>query len=138
MLNKNVLWAKISALERHLDRIRIKRGVTLEEFLKDIDRQESLLFNLQMAIQNCLDMAAHIVSEKELGLAGSSSELFYLMEDQNIIGQALTEKMIQAVGFRNLVVHAYGKLNLEVVFEVSHQNISDLEEFGRLIRDRFG
>ena len=91
-----------------------------------------------MAIQNCIDMAAHIVSEEGLGVAGSTNELFYLLEDQGIIDIGLTEKMIRAVGFRNLVVHEYGKVDLEVVFRVAHENVADLKEFARALTGRFG
>jgi len=137
MVDKDILWSKISAMERHLDRVRAKRDVSLAEFLKELDRQESVLFNLQMAIQNCIDMAAHVISEEGLGVAGSTNELFYLLEDRGLIESGLAEKMVRAVGFRNLVVHEYGKVDIEVVFLVSHENVSDLEEFARVLGERF-
>ena len=65
MVNKRVLAAKCSAIEHHLARVVDKRQIDLEVFLKDLDRQESILFNLQMAVQNCIDMAAHVVSDEE-------------------------------------------------------------------------
>ena len=138
MVDKDIIWSKISSMERYLGRIFVKREVSLQEFLGDLDRQESILFNLQMAIQNCIDMAAHIVSEEGLGVAGSTNELFYLLEYQGIIDIGLTEKMIRAVGFRNLVVHEYGKVDLEVVFRVAHENVADLKEFARALTGRFG
>jgi len=138
MVDKDILWSKISAMEKHLDRIRAKRDVGLQEFLEDLDRQESILFNLQMAVQNCIDMAAHIVSEEGLGVAGSTNELFYFLEDRGFIGRDLTERMVRAVGFRNLVVHEYGKVDLGVVFRVSHESVKDLAEFARVLGDRFG
>jgi len=137
MVDKDILWSKISAMERHLDRVRAKRDVSLAEFLKELDRQESVLFNLQMAIQNCIDMAAHVISEEGLGVAGSTNELFYLLEDRGLIESGLAEKMVRAVGFRNLVVHEYGKVDIEVVFLVSHENVGDLEEFARVLGERF-
>lgn len=138
MVSKDILWAKMSALRKHLERIRIKRTLSVDEFFNDLDRQESILFNLQMAVQNCIDMAAHIVSEQELGAVGSTSELFYLLEEQGIIEYNLTMKMVQATGFRNLIVHDYGKVDLEMVFRVSHHHLDNLEEFAGIISKRFG
>jgi uncharacterized protein YutE (UPF0331/DUF86 family) len=138
MVDKDILWSKISSLQKHVDRIKAKREVELQQFLQDLDRQESVLFNLQMAVQNCIDLAAHIVAEEGLGVAGSTNELFYLLEEQGYIGQELTEKMIRAVGFRNLIVHEYGKLDLEVVFRVSHEDVEDLERFCRELGELFG
>jgi len=138
MVDRDILWTKISSMQKHVDRIKAKRNVALRDFLEDLDRQESVFFNLQMAIQNCIDLAAHIVAEEGLGVAGSTNELFYLLEEQGHIGQDITEKMIRAVGFRNLIVHEYGKLDLEAVFRVSQENITDLEEFARTIGELFG
>ena len=137
MVDKGIRRKKISAMERHLERVKAKRNAELTEFLRDIDRQESILFNLQMAIQNCIDMAAHIVSEEGLGVAGSNNELFYLLEGAEVIDPALTEKMVRAVDFRNLVVHEYGRMDLEAVFRMCHENINDLEKFARALSRRF-
>lgn len=82
--------------------------------------------------------AAHIVSEEGLGFAGSTSELFYLLEDHGIIKRELTEKVVRAMGFRNLVVHEYGKGDLEIVFRASHDEVNDLREFAKVLTDRFG
>jgi uncharacterized protein YutE (UPF0331/DUF86 family) len=138
MVNKDVLSAKIGAFERHMARIREKLGVGLSEFLADPDRQESILFNMQMAIQNCIAVAAHIVSEEGLGVAGSTNELFYFLDENGIIDALLTEKMTRAVGFRNLLVHEYIGLDLQVVYRVAREDIVDLELFMQNILRRFG
>ena len=138
MVNKRVLAAKCSAIYHHLARVVDKRQVDLDVFLKDLDRQESILFNLQMAVQNCIDIAAHVVSDEELGIAGSTNELFYLLEENTIIDSGLTEKMIQAVGFRNLIVHEYGKVDLGIVYRAAWESLEDLREFMRALLGRFG
>ena len=50
----------------------------------------------------------------------------------------LTENMVRAVGFRNLIVHEYGNLDLAIVYRVAQENIEDLQEFARSIGGRFG
>jgi uncharacterized protein YutE (UPF0331/DUF86 family) len=137
MVNKRVLAAKCSAIEHHLARIIEKRQIDLNMLLTDLDRQESILFNFQMAIQNCIDIAAHLVSEEEFGIPGSANELFYLLEEHTVIDSGLTEKMVQAVGFRNLIVHEYGKLDLAIVYRAAWESIEDLREFMRAVLGRF-
>lgn len=129
MVDRDIILAKASSVKRHLSRIIEKRDTDLQTFLQDIDRQESILFNLQMAIQNCIDIAAHIVSEEGLGVPGSTTEMFYLLEENGYIDSELTEKMVKAVGFRNLIVHEYGKIELKQVFEVAQEDIKDLNEY---------
>ena len=129
MVDKDLIIAKASSVKRHLSRIKEKRDTDLETFLKDLDRQESILFNLQMSIQNCIDIAAHIISEEGVGVPGSTNEMFYLLEDNGYISVDITEKMVKAVGFRNFIVHEYGKVELKQVFEVAKKEIEDLEKY---------
>ena len=129
MVDKDLIIAKASSVKRHLNRIKEKRDTDLQTFLKDLDRQESILFNLQMAIQNCIDIAAHIISEEGVGVPGSTNEMFYLLEDNGYISVDITEKMVKAVGFRNFIVHEYGKVELKQVFEVAKKEIEDLEKY---------
>ena len=133
MIDKDILLNKANKVHHHLTRIREKRVVSLEEFLADLDCQEIVLFNLQMAVQNCIDMAAHIISDEELGIAGSTSEMFYILQQNGYIRPKLTEKMVAAVGLRNLVVHEYGNIDLKQVYNIANHDIDDLENFVRAI-----
>jgi len=138
LIDHNIVLLKAGSVKRHVNRIIEKRNVDLQTFLNDIDRQEIILFNLQMAIQNCIDIAAHIVSEEGLGVPGSISEMFYLLQEKGYIDGELSEKMIKAVGFRNLLVHSYGKVEIRQVYEIIHKHIQDLSKFLITILDRLG
>ncbi len=129
MVDNDLIIAKTSSVKRYLNRVKEKRNTDLQTFLKDIDRQESILFNLQMAIQNCIDIATHIISEEGFGVPGSISEMFYLLEENGYLNVDVTEKMVKAVGFRNLIVHEYGKIELKQVFKVVQKDIKDLDEY---------
>jgi len=138
MVDKDLVLSKASSVKRHLNRIKEKRDIDLQTFLRDLDRQESILFNLQMAIQNCIDIAAHIISEEGVGVPGSTNEMFYLLEDNGYISVDITEKMVKAVGFRNFIVHEYGKVELKQVFEVAKKEIEDLEKYLLSIFSKLG
>ena len=138
MVDKDIILAKAGSVKRHLSRIVKKRNIDLETFKKDIDRQESILFNLQMAIQSCIDLAAHIISEEGLGVPGSTSEMFYTLEENGYLDTDITEKMVKAVSFRNLMVHEYGKIELDQVFEVAQKDIQDLNEYLKTIFLKLG
>ena len=138
MIDKNILLAKASKIDRHLERIKKKRSISLQEFLSNIDYQESILFNLQMVIQNCIDIAAHIISDERLGIAGSTNEMFYILQDNKYLTLELTESMVAAVGFRNIIVHEYGNIDLKQVFQIAHNNIDDMELFIRHIIKKCG
>lgn len=136
MVDRDLILLKASAVNKHLNRVREKRLTDFQAFMTDLDRQESILFNLQMAIQNCIDMAAHIISEEGFGLPGSTNDMFYLLEENGYIDYGLTEKMVKAVGFRNLIVHEYGKIELKQVWEIAHKDIEDLNAYLKAIFEK--
>ena len=129
MVDRDLIIAKASTVRKHLKRVEEKRGQDVQDFLKDLDCQDIVSFNLQIAIQNCIDIAAHIISEEGMGVPGSLSEIFYLLEENDYLSEELTEKMVRAVGFRNLLVHEYGRIDLKQVYGIAREHIGDLNKY---------
>jgi uncharacterized protein YutE (UPF0331/DUF86 family) len=129
MVDKDIILAKSSAVKKHIKRIKDLPLQDFQTFQDNSDYQDILLFNIQLAVQNCIDIAAHIISDEDLGIPGSTNEMFYTLEENGYLTRDMTEKMVRAVGFRNLIVHEYVNLKLERVYEISKKDINDLEIF---------
>ena len=129
MVDRDLIIAKAASVRVHLDRIAARAGADLQVFMSDLDRQDVVSFNLHLAVENCIDIAAHIISENGWGVPGSASEMFYLLEDRGILDPELTERMIKAVGLRNLIVHEYGKIDLNLLFATVRKNLNDLNSY---------
>jgi uncharacterized protein YutE (UPF0331/DUF86 family) len=129
VVDRDLVIAKAASVRAHLDRIGAKAGFDLQVFLGDVDRQDIVAFNLSLAVENCIDIAAHIISENGWGVPGSASEIFYLLRDKGILDPEMTERMIKAVGLRNLIVHEYGKLDLKLLFATVRNDLADLGSY---------
>lgn len=137
MVDRRIVAEKVDSAERSLKRVNSHRGESLEQFLSNNDAQDIVLFHLMQAIQGCIDLAAHVVSDEEIGLAASTRDFFYLLSDNGVITRDLSERMIKAVGFRNLVAHEYAKLDLEKVYAIAAEGAKDVEEFLRVLVRRY-
>ena len=133
MVDRDLILAKAGLTEKYINRAVQSGKVDLELFKKDLDCQDIVIFNLQKAIQSCIDIAAHIISDEALGLPGSTNEMFYLLEENRYLDSDLTEKMVKAVGFRNLTAHEYEKLDLEQVYNVVQKDVLDLHAYIKAI-----
>lgn len=71
----------------------------------------------------------HIVSEKKLGIPQTSREVFDLLFQGNIIDREMAEKLKAMVGFRNIPVHDYRSVNLEIVRNIIEKHLDDLKMF---------
>ena len=138
MVDQDLIIAKAASVKAHLDRIADKIGTNLQLFISDVDRQDIVAFNLHLAVENCIDIAAHIISENGWGVPGSASEMFYLLEEKRIVDSELTERMIKAVGLRNLIVHEYGNIDLKRLFTTVHKDLNDLTAFLSAIFQKLG
>lgn len=137
MVNRSIISRKGSSIEEHLRRIKDLPLTSLDVFKKNTNIQDILLFNLTQAIQNCIDIAAHIVSDEGWGVPGTQSEMFDILAGKGVISKELGESLIAVVGFRNRVIHEYEKLNLDIVYKVWQERIRDIEEYALAVLERF-
>ena len=132
-VNRDLIMTKSAAVRKHISRIKDASDISLDQFLGDEDRQDIVMFNLQLTILNCIYIAAHIVSKADSGVPGVASELFYILEEKNYIDQVLANHMAKSVGLRNLIVHEYSRLDLEMIYDISHNSLTHLETFLKIV-----
>ncbi len=133
MVNKALIARKLERIENYLGQIRSKKDPGIKSFKKDKDLQSIILFNLIQAVQACIDMGAHIISDAGWETPSSQAEIFEILTKHKIITKARAEKMIQMVGFRNRIVHEYEKTDLVIVHAVWTKHSTDMERFCRTI-----
>lgn len=129
---KDVLYNKIEIIERCLNRVREVYNQNPDN-LKDYTKQDSIVLNIQRAVEATIDIAMYIISAKKLGIPKNSRDAFEVLAHNNIIDDELLDKLKSMIGFRNIAVHNYQKLNLEILEKVIENNLQDFNEFIYLI-----
>jgi len=127
----DVVLNKIQTIEKCLKRIREEYVGFEDSFEEDYTKQDSVILNLERASQASIDIATHIVKTKSLGLPNSSRELFTILMDAGMISEDICKQMQGMVGFRNIAVHDYQNLNIEIVVAIVQKHLGDFEEFVR-------
>ena len=137
-MNSIVIASKLESLRRCLDRITSKKPGTLDQLLGDIDLQDILALNLERSIQLCVDIANHILSALDDSPAMSMAESFERLSEKEIISQEMAGNLRRAVGFRNLSVHAYDKIDWNLVWNNFESDLNDLVQFVEIIESKYG
>ena len=135
-LDPDLMARKLESLRRCLERITHKRPESAAVLENDVDIQDILSVNLERAIQLCVDMANHILADQSGPPAETMGETFDLLAKQKIISAELASQMKAAVGFRNLSVHAYDRIDWERVFKVVHDHLDNFRNFARSVAQR--
>ncbi len=127
-MNRDVIIQKTNSIQNCLKRISDTVSEDLSSLSK-LDVQDIVVLNLQRAIQASIDMAAYIVSEKKLGTPQSLRDIFLLLERENLVTHLLSSKMQKMVGFRNIAVHSYQEISIDILEKVIKEHLVDFENF---------
>ena len=125
----DVLLNKTATVERCAARVR--ETLAGDPDLTSLDAQDVVVLNLQRAAQACIDGAMHSVREARLGLPQASRDAFQMLADAGLLDEALAGALMRMVGFRNVAVHEYRALNLDVVRAVAAGGLGDVAAFAR-------
>ena len=74
------------------------------------------------------------IRRRHLGVPNESRDSFTALVRENIIAPDLGDRLKKMVGFRNLAVHQYRELDLDILEAVIRTNLDDLLAFAQAIR----
>ncbi|MCU0825483.1 MAG: DUF86 domain-containing protein [Leptospira sp.] len=129
MKSKLTLEKKIQSMEICITRIKKVKNSTKEEFLTNLDLQDVITLNLQRLIQLGIDIACILISNQNLLIPERMADVFLLLNRLEIIDSDLAFKLAKSVGLRNLAVHEYSNLDLDLLYEFAYTEIQDYTIF---------
>lgn len=131
-----VVLNKAAVIERCLKRVTEEYENNEAELESNYTRQDAIVLNLLRASEAAIDLAMHATRVGKLGLPQESREAFALLERAGWIEPDLSRRMQAMVGFRNVAVHDYQKLNLAVVRSILENHLNDFRVFSAAIMSR--
>ena len=128
----DVILNKVTTIERCIKRIHeVYDGNP--EHLHDFTKQDSIILNIQRACEASIDIAMYLVSQKKLGVPKANRDGFIMLADAGIIDHDLAKTLINMVGFRNVAVHDYQALQLNILEAILEKHIDDFKAFTKVI-----
>ena len=106
-----------------------------QPFESDFLRQAAIAMNLQRACELAIDIANHVIKTKRLGLPQDSRESFGLLCRAGLISQEQMASLQAMVGFRNILVHEYMRIDLRILVDVIEHRMSELVDFAQAALD---
>lgn len=95
----------------------------------DVREERFVEHTLQIAIQSALDVASHVVSDERLGEPETNRALFRVLARTGAISEDLALRLGDMAGFRNILVHGYDDVQIDIVEDVVRHHLGDLDEF---------
>lgn len=138
MLDSAVLAERAMAVERHLQRVAERLPAAAADLQPATDASDAVILHLWQATQIVIDEAMRACLALNLGTPANYGHAFRLLQQAGTIDGALADRLVRAAGFRNLIAHAYGSLDMKRVHEAATAGPDDLRAFMRSMRKLVG
>ena len=102
----------------------------------DVRERRFIEHTLQLAIQAALDIASHVVADERLGEPETQADLFRVLASNGWLEHGLSERLARMAGMRNVLVHGYTAVDLDLVRDAVENHLGDLDDLVGGVRSR--
>lgn len=129
MVDRDVIARKVATATARLNDVEKLLDRPLDDFLSDLQGRDLAAFYLQLAIQDCIDLASHWVSESGWPPPDEAGGAFDALADHGMISRDLATLMRSAVGLRNRIAHGYATVDHARLYEEVREAHPQLRQF---------
>lgn len=132
-MDREIVEQKLESLRHCLQRIETKCPADAAALVADFDLQDIVSLNLSRAVQLTVDIGAHLIASLGVPPPGTMGQTFDLLAQAGLLNVELANHLKKAVGFRNIAIHNYEKINWEIVHSIAMHHLIDFSEFSRAV-----
>lgn len=129
MVRPDVAGARIARAQAWLCDAEAILGRSTADFVGDRSGRDLALFYLFLAIQECIDLAAHWVADEGWMPPDDAGSTFDVLADRRVIERSTADALRGATGLRNRIAHGYAMVDYARVQEESRQGVPALRAF---------
>jgi len=91
--------------------------------------KDGIYKKLEFCIESIIDICAIINTDLDLGIPEDEENILDNLTKNKILSKKLSNSLKSMKGFRNILVHRYGKINDEISYTIINENIDDFYKF---------
>jgi uncharacterized protein YutE (UPF0331/DUF86 family) len=129
MVRRDVAERKVARAAAWLDDAEALLATPVDEFARDARSRDLACFYLFLAIQECIDLGAHIVGDAGWAPPDEIESTFDIMADKGMIERSLADSMRGAAGLRNRIAHGYAGLDHRRLHQEAGEGVTALRRF---------
>ncbi len=128
-MRKDVIKTKLKEIKGSIKLVKENLPGNFEEFSKLGLVKDGIYKRIEYAIEGVLDICAIINSDLELGVPASEEDIVENLVNNDILSSDMGTRIKKMRGFRNFLVHRYGKIDDKVAYENIMEGFADFSEF---------
>ena len=129
-MTDDIVLGKKERIDECVRRIRTYMdGFSDQNSIDDRIRIDAAAFNILRIIQQCIDLANHVVRVRRLGIPRESRESFFLLAKEGLISKELSQTLMAMLDFRRTVLHSSEGPDAETINDVVEHRLDDVVAF---------
>lgn len=129
MIDKILINRKLNELKKNLKILKDLKKITLDKLSGSIKDQWTIFYGLQISIQILIDIGNHILAAIGENQIEDYTDIIEKLGNLRIIPKNYANKIKGMPGLRNILVHEYGFIDIEIIYGILQNNLNDFEEF---------
>jgi uncharacterized protein YutE (UPF0331/DUF86 family) len=132
--DERVVSVKLEQIEQYHGELTEKREtLSRDEFRQSTTEQRAVERMFENAIQACSDLAQHVAT-RDFGYDGSTAkEAVRVLNRECVIDDETATTLVAAIGFRNVLAHEYGHIDVDEVYETLQTGLQVYDTYSRQI-----
>ena len=131
-----LLAERTATVLAHLDRVAAHLPSDPADLRPMSSPTDTVVLHLWQAIQVVIDLATASCVRLGLGSPPTYGDAFRRLAEAGVLDPQLGTRLARAAAFRNLLVHAYGRLDLQRVHAIAQAGPDDLRAFLAALRNQ--
>ena len=111
---------------RELEEMKVFSLEDLSKNRRDLAATEHFI---RIAIEAMIDIGAHIVAKRALGVPTSNTEIMLLLGQKGILDQEKVTTYVRMIKYRNRLVHFYHEVTIAEVYDIIQNHLEDFKMF---------
>jgi uncharacterized protein YutE (UPF0331/DUF86 family) len=124
---------KLISIKENIDIVKENIPDNLEEFKNLGLIKDGIYKKIEVSIQEIINICSIINSDLKIGIPSNRDEIISALEDKEVLSKELGKKIRELKGFRNFLVHRYGKIQDEIAYEDIKEGFDDFTLFNEEI-----
>lgn len=130
-MDKEMIHSKLDLIQENMKLIEELSQIKPENLKNNRRDLQAAKHSLQEAIEASIDIASHIISTEGYRKPKNYRDTFQVLEEENVINQELSDRLKDLAGFRKIIVHEYGKIDVKRLHEILNVESKALKEYSK-------
>lgn len=134
-MREEMIRTKMKEIDESVNSVKDRVPSELDDFLALGLVKDGIYKRVEFAVENVFDICAIINSDLNLGIPEGDESIIDNLVDEGVLKAKWKEKLSKMKGFRNIVVHRYGKIDDRIAHEILVEHLDDFYDFCEMIEE---